>query len=385
MNVTILLPEFDHPAIEERYAYLQLRLLLSRETPGSPIETYSAVTPAAEIVKRIGTEYVLVVTNPLIVVSPALPAELLRALASFSDARAAAPSVNDAGLPLQRHPLISAYLTLRQFQQSAESRSLEEPLAVAAEWDSSDPSLFLTTRRFLADTPTPLRFALRGQRVVVSRNAIVHKYASQRGLLRDDLLARVPHDARTILEFGCGEGALGAALKNRQVCRVVGVELDSDAAAIARRRLDEVHSADVRPLIRTLDGTFDWIVGGDILEHLDDPWTFLSDLKRVAATHSRLLLSIPNIACWPIVADLLRGRFDYVYLGILCAGHLRFFTRQTIEDMLAMAGWIAESIEPQAEFITPEYDALIRAFPRDAFSEADLKTTGYYVTARPSP
>ena len=152
---------------------------------------------------------------------------------------------------------------------------------------------------------------------------------------------------------------------------------------MARQRLDAVIAGDVRELVETLDEQFDWIVGGDILEHLDEPWTFLGRLKRVTKPGGRLLLSLPNISSWPIVEDLIRGRFDYVYMGILCAGHVRFFTRQTIEDMLEMSGWGVVAVNPQPQFVTPEGQSVMKAF-RDAgleVSEKDLSTPGYYVIA----
>jgi tRNA1(Val) A37 N6-methylase TrmN6 len=40
-----------------------------------------------------------------------------------------------------------------------------------------------------------------------------------------------------VLDLGCASGALGAALKARQGCAVVGVEVDPLYAARARERL----------------------------------------------------------------------------------------------------------------------------------------------------
>ncbi|MFP5246216.1 MAG: class I SAM-dependent methyltransferase, partial [Thermoanaerobaculia bacterium] len=205
-----------------------------------------------------------------------------------------------------------------------------------------------------------------------------------RGQTRFDLLARISPQAKSILEFGCGEAPLGEALKRRQKCRVVGIELDPAAAAIAQKRIDAVYRGDVREIVEILDERFDWIVGGDIVEHLDEPWSFLAELRRVAAPGGHLLLSLPNLANASIISDLLRGRFDYVYMGLTCVGHLRFFTRQSLVDMLTIAGWTVVEITPQDPVPTAAQEELLRALDASVFpySKDDVTATGYYVIAR---
>ncbi|MBW3670836.1 MAG: methyltransferase domain-containing protein, partial [Acidobacteria bacterium] len=143
---------------------------------------------------------------------------------------------------------------------------------------------------------------------------------------------------------------------------------------------------DAREAIREIDERFDWIVGGDVIEHLVDPWEFLRELKRVAEPGGRLLLSIPNMAAWPVVAELLRGRFDYLYAGHLSAGHLRFFTRRTIEDTISMGSWSVEWIRPQPDIAPEEREELFDKLDRGgiAYSREDLSVPGWYVLARNS-
>ena len=89
------------------------------------------------------------------------------------------------------------------------------------------------------------------------------------------------------------------------------------------------------------------------------------DVSRRAAPRrapgGHLLLSIPNLANASIVTDLLHGRFDYAYMGLTCVGHLRFFTRQSIDDMLTIAGWTVVAITPQDAVATPAREELLRA------------------------
>lgn len=219
--------------------------------------------------------------------------------------------------------------------------------------------------------------------MTVAPAAYVHRWTPLRAQSRADLLPRVPLTAKKILEFGCAEGLLGQEIKRRQKCRVVGIEVDEQAAAKARKRLDDVYCGDATELIDIIDQKFDCIIGGDVLEHLDDPWSFLKGLREIATPGATLLLSIPNIANWAIIADLLQNRFDYAYIAITCAGHLRFFTRSTIKDMLEIAGWSVVGIEQQTPITNSNTKTFLEKLQQAGLDTSpDLLAPGFYVLAR---
>ena len=381
--ITILFPRFDHPAIEERYASWQSRLLLGRSAGEARVVYYDADEAASDVAGEVDTDLVAVVTDPLLLPAPNLIDRLAGALRDGLDA--ILPVSNEATHPQQRHPPMAPYLTLRELQETARGMQERENQGTELTWDGNDPGLYVCRTSLLERVHGPLAAALHGKNVWISRNDYVHRWSSLRGQVRDDLLARIPPTARNILEFGCGEAPLGAALKARQKCRVVGIELDAKAAAIARRRIDDVYCGDVRQIVSILDDRFDWIIGGDIIEHLDEPWSFLADLRRRLATPGgHLLLSLPNIANASVIADLLQGRFDYVYMGLTCVGHLRFFTRQSLEEMLTLAGWSVAEIIPQEFAATPSSEALLKSLDQVGlpYAKEDLLAAGYYVVAR---
>jgi len=379
--ITVLFPNTPYRAIEERYASWQSHLLLSRSCEA--VLSVDPSVPASEISLLVKTPFCAVVTTPLIVPPLKGALDALRRELENTDVYAAVPVANDTSEAAQHRPSSQAYLTLRQLEEEAHLRLESEEAPFEASWKTADPGFFLIRSECLEGESRTLAKLLDEQTVRVVPQAYFHRYAEHRSQVRTDLLELIDTSATTILEFGCGEGALGAALKKRQECRVVGIELDPGAAAIARTRLDAVHIGDVRSAIQELDEDFDWIVGGDVLEHLEEPWTFLQLLRGVAKPGGKLLLSLPNISAWPIVADLLRGRFDYVYMGILCAGHLRFFTKDTVCDMLAIAGWGDVALTDQWHFVTPEYERMTAALTAGGVphSSSDLLPTGHYVVA----
>ena len=381
MSVAALFPRFDHPAIEERYASWQAQMLL--RAGNATLHFYDPAEPARDVVSGIGDEFVLAITDPLLLVSSALPYRFA-AILSRHDVDAVVPVTNETTNPAQRRAPDPPYLTLRELQLMTARWEEQNREPETVTWDAADPAAFLCRTALLAATTAPLRHALDGKRVAISQSDYVHRWSSMRGQVRTDLLERVGAEAKTILEIGCGEAPLGAALKERQRCRVVGIELDPEAAALARKRIDDVYEGDVREIVSLIWEKFDAIVGGDVVEHLDEPWSFLADLRRLAAKGGTLILSLPNLANASVVGDLLDGRFDYVYMGITCVGHLRFFTRRSIEEMLRIAGWSDVTIEPQRLAVTPHGQKLIDNLGASglAFSADDLLATGYYVTAR---
>jgi 2-polyprenyl-3-methyl-5-hydroxy-6-metoxy-1,4-benzoquinol methylase len=381
MRLAILYPHYDHPAIEERYGTWQSQLFLRRAAAGAEWVTYGAAESIGAVARGVSADRCLVVTDPLLLAGDSLVAALSAALAD--DVAAVLPTTNYSAVTAQLVQDLEPYLTIRQFQEEAAARATGNTPSFRVTWNGN-PGLYLASTARLRELQRPAAEALDGCTVAVAPDAYVHRWTELRSQPRTDLLPRIPAAARSILEFGCAEGLIGATVKARQPCRYVGIEIDPDATAKAEGRLDHVHRGDATRLVTTLEERFDCIIGGDVLEHLADPWSFLIQLRELAAVDGVLLLSIPNVANWAIVADLLQGRFDYAYIAIACAGHLRFFSRNTITDALEIAGWSVASIEPQEAIVNRQTETLLQqleaaGIPHD---RQELLAPGFYVTAR---
>lgn len=172
------------------------------------------------------------------------------------------------------------------------------------------------------------------------------------GRLRLDVLNRaVDKGPHRVLDVGCGEGVNGEYLKrNGYARRVIGIEYAAAAARQALHRLDGVVCADMNTLdLRAHFGTqeFDYILCLDVLEHLLDPWERLRALADLLAPGGRLVVSLPNVRNWRVLADLLlHGRWQYRDAGIMDRSHLRFFTRRSGIELLQQAGLRIEDCHP---------------------------------------
>ena len=146
-----------------------------------------------------------------------------------------------------------------------------------------------------------------------------------------------------ILDVGAAHGYLSAVLKERGF-QVTAIEANPVLAQEAAHYCDEVHVADLDGPLPPLAGKFDFILYGDVLEHLKNPMDVLTNLDRSLAPEGRVILSLPNIANIWVRLQLLVGRFDYQGRGILDRTHLRFFTRKTFLRFLDEAGLEAEHL-----------------------------------------
>lgn len=160
--------------------------------------------------------------------------------------------------------------------------------------------------------------------------------------IRYDLLNLLPANIsfEDILDVGCGTGATGEVLKKLRAKNVIGLEFNMEAAEKAKKKLDKVilSDADADELPFHIS-QFDLILMGDILEHLVDPWNTLARYREFLKPGGILLASIPNIQYWRTVLNLLLGKWEYEYWGILDRTHLRFFTKASICELFIHAGF----------------------------------------------
>jgi 2-polyprenyl-3-methyl-5-hydroxy-6-metoxy-1,4-benzoquinol methylase len=154
--------------------------------------------------------------------------------------------------------------------------------------------------------------------------------------------ARMIAPGEVVLDLGCGPGVLGRMTQAITACTFEGVEIDEEAALRAETHYQRIYRADLdRVVLGDLLGPrlYSTIVLADVLEHLVTPGHLLAQLGPYLAPGGRLLISIPNIGYFGLVAELLAGRFTYRPYGLLDRTHLRFFTRESLTTFLALGGF----------------------------------------------
>ena len=150
-----------------------------------------------------------------------------------------------------------------------------------------------------------------------------------------------------ILEVGCSTGYFGQALKNTGHT-VWGIEMTPDAAELAKKVLDFVYVGTIEAFLTSEfahQNKFDYIVFGDVLEHLPYPSEILKQCKSLLTPNGGIIASIPNVAHLAVRVMLLEGRWEYSELGIMDNTHLRFFDKKSIIKLFNESDYSVQSLD----------------------------------------
>lgn len=149
-------------------------------------------------------------------------------------------------------------------------------------------------------------------------------------------VVRLVGAGKRVLELGPATGYMSRVFAERG-CTVVGIEFDPEMAQQAESYCERVIVGDLDGFdfdAELGDDRFDVVVAADVLEHLKDPLKVILELRRFLVPGGVFVISVPNVAHGSVRLALLSGHFDYRETGLLDSTHLRFFTRESFEQLL---------------------------------------------------
>jgi O-antigen biosynthesis protein len=154
------------------------------------------------------------------------------------------------------------------------------------------------------------------------------------------MLPLIKEGPNRILDLGCASGRVGHHLLERGKAReMIGAEIFAPAAEEAAKLYNKVFVGDVEEMAFDYVDYFDYVICGDILEHLKNPYKVVLKISTMLKQGGSLLVCVPNVRNFRVLKSLIfRGQWEYVSSGILDRTHLRFFTRRSCRRMLEEAG-----------------------------------------------
>lgn len=169
--------------------------------------------------------------------------------------------------------------------------------------------------------------------VYTTKNLLIRMLAHNWLRQIEGILKSIDASALNGLDVGCAEGyMLNYLYQQGAVSGLTAVDIEEDKLAYAKEHYPffdyvkgDVHQLDFQ------DGTFDYVIATEILEHLPDPGLALKELNRVSRENAYVIISVPNepFFHW---GNLLRGK--YWARGGRTPSHLHFWNRSEFETFI---------------------------------------------------
>ncbi len=145
-----------------------------------------------------------------------------------------------------------------------------------------------------------------------------------------------------VVELGSGIGTNLAVFARDNT--VLGVEGLETAVAESRKRGIDAFVANLEGTIPIPDQSADWLLCLDVLEHLVNPAGCLAGAHRILRNGGHLVVNVPNHFDWRGRLRVLLGsgidsQHYFVDSPHWEYPHVRFFSRRSIGQLLAVAGF----------------------------------------------
>ncbi len=152
----------------------------------------------------------------------------------------------------------------------------------------------------------------------------------------------------SILDAACGGGVLGYLLKYHKNATIFAFEKNISAIKFAKatKAYEKIDQIDLE-LLKNSDfpeykEKFDYIICGDILEHLRNPMQVLILLKSYLKPTGKFIIAIPNIAHASIKASIMNNDFTYTVNGLLDRNNIHLFSYKSLADDLSSHNFFIE-------------------------------------------
>lgn len=148
-----------------------------------------------------------------------------------------------------------------------------------------------------------------------------------------DLLRSFYKEGYIVLEIGSFTGNLLFKLRKMGI-KCEGVELDPNAAAIAKKRKTDVYCGEVYD--SHFDGKkYNIIIGIGILEHIQEPVKFLKRLKDLLEENGVIILQYPNRES---LNALISRETKHSWDMYTEPGHVFFYNKKNVKELLDRCG-----------------------------------------------
>lgn len=147
----------------------------------------------------------------------------------------------------------------------------------------------------------------------------------------------------TVLDAGCGNGTFLALFQDRG-WRLHGSDFSPAGLGFARQSFPNINFflADAQSPYADFLASFgpvDALISTEVIEHIYDPHAFLRNCYSLLRPGGTIVITTPYHGYFKNLLLALSGKMDFHYDALRVHGHIKFFSRKTIEKALTDAGF----------------------------------------------
>lgn len=155
-----------------------------------------------------------------------------------------------------------------------------------------------------------------------------------------DMYWEILQQHKNVLNLGSGYGFLEEELNKRE-----GRKFSIEGDEIGKYRLDNyvggtVHTVNFmsEEIPEDMKGKYDLIMALHLLEHINEPVKYLSNLRPLLKKNGKIIVEVPNLESYLCELSPEYKEFFYLY------EHVSYFTKKTLCDVIERAGYIVDKV-----------------------------------------
>ncbi len=146
---------------------------------------------------------------------------------------------------------------------------------------------------------------------------------------------------KLVLDVGCGRGEFARELRKRD-CGVVGIDISPVVIENSKKFLNKSFCFNLeqeRWPVELTSMRFDLIMASEIIEHLFNPEDFFKKIRNLIKPGGEMIITTPNFLFWKNRLKMFFGKFEYEENSLLDFGHVRFFSKKSLERYFDITGF----------------------------------------------
>jgi 2-polyprenyl-3-methyl-5-hydroxy-6-metoxy-1,4-benzoquinol methylase len=162
-------------------------------------------------------------------------------------------------------------------------------------------------------------------------------------------------NSKTILDAGCGNGSLCAAMTDNGLA-CIGTDADKAGVEVARVDHPEIRfeymlfSEDPAALLPEGAPLWDAVVSTEVVEHLYSPHELPAFAFKALRPGGIFVISTPYHGYFKNLVMALSGKLDAHFTALWHGGHIKFWSRNSLTMLLEQSGFVVEEFVGAGRF-----------------------------------